>query len=89
MFPLPYGFVLMNDSSYLQGIPDLTILYYDKWATLEVKPKADAEQEPNQDWYVEKMDACSFSAFIYPENEEEVLYALQEALRPRRQARYT
>ena len=29
--------IMKNDSSYIQGIPDLLILYRDKWAALEVK----------------------------------------------------
>ena len=39
---------------------------------------------PNQLYYVEKFNAWSFSAFIYPENEEEVLYALQRSFQNRR-----
>ena len=34
--------VMKNDSSYIQGIPDLLILYRDKWAALEVKKSATA-----------------------------------------------
>jgi hypothetical protein len=41
--------VLKNDSSYLQGIPDLSIFYKDKWAMLEVKKdeKANNYKTPN------------------------------------------
>lgn len=65
--------VMKNDSSYIQGIPDLLVLYRDKWASLEVKKSANAKRQPNQEYYVEKMDAMSFAAFIYPENKDEVL----------------
>lgn len=76
--------VLKNDSSYIQGIPDLLILFEDRWASLELKKSETASHRPNQEYYVELMDKMSFSRFIYPENKEEVLYELQEALFARR-----
>jgi hypothetical protein len=72
----PGCLVLKEDSGYLQGIPDLLILYRNKWATLEVKIDEDAEHQPNQDYYVGKMNEMSFSSFIFPENEEMVLNEL-------------
>jgi hypothetical protein len=69
----PGCIVLKNDSSYIQGIPDLIILYEDMWAALEVKKDGRAHHQPNQDYYVCKMDEMSFAAFIFPDNEEEVL----------------
>lgn len=65
------------DEQYIQGIPDLLILYNDKWATLECKRNASASHRPNQDYYVNKMNSMSFSKFIYPDNKEEVLNELQ------------
>jgi len=73
----PGCIVIKNDSGYLQGIPDLLILYNNKWATLECKQSAGAKKQPNQNYYVDKMNKMSFSRFIYPENKEEVLYDLQ------------
>lgn len=81
---LPGCVVMKNDPNYIQGIPDLTILHGEKWATLEVKKDANSSHQPNQDYYVEKMNSMSFSAFIYPENKEEVLHGLQRTLRPER-----
>lgn len=75
----PGCMVLKNDSSYLQGVPDLLVLYNDRWASLEVKKNANARHQPNQDYYVDKMNEMSFSRFICPENEEEVLSDLKRA----------
>lgn len=69
--------VMKNDSSYIQGIPDLLVLYKDKWAALEVKKNATAKHQPNQDYYVNKMNQMSMSKFIYPENKDEVLSELK------------
>lgn len=69
----PGSIVLKNDPTYIQGIPDLLVLYKDKWASLEVKRSAGASHRPNQDYYVNKMNKMSFSRFIFPENETEVL----------------
>lgn len=65
--------VLKNDSSYIQGIPDLLILHGDKWASLEVKKSLSAPRQPNQEYYVDRMDRMGFSRFIAPENKDEVL----------------
>lgn len=74
----PGCIILKNDANYLQGVPDRIILWNDKWATLETKKTKNASRQPNQDYYVNKMNEMSFSAFIYPENMEEVLDGLQQ-----------
>ena len=73
----PDCFIMKNDPTYLQGVPDLLVLYGDKWATLECKKSANARHQPNQDYYVGKMNDMSFSRFIFPENEQEVLDELK------------
>ena len=83
----PEAIVLKNDSSYKQGIPDLTVLHKDKWAALECKQHDKASHRPNQDYYISKMDEMSFARFISPENEEDVLNEMDEAFKTRRSTR--
>lgn len=73
--------VMKLDSSYIQGIPDLLVLYKDKWATLECKKFSKAKHRPNQDHYVDILNKMSFSRFISPENKEEVLNELQQTFK--------
>lgn len=79
--------IMKNDAAYQQGILDLTLLWRQCWAALEVKASIDAVLQPNQRYFVEKLDEMSFAAIICPENEEEVLTALQEAFASRGCAR--
>ncbi len=76
---LPGCIVIKNDASYIQGFPDLTVFYKDKWAVLECKKSAKAKKQPNQEYYVDTLNRMSYSSFIYPENKEEVLNELQQA----------
>ena len=62
-----------------QGIPDLLVLWRDKWAMLECKAWRRAHKQPNQDYWVKQYGEMSFSRFINPENCEEVLRELQQA----------
>lgn len=71
--------ILKNDSSYIQGFPDWTILYKDKWAVLEAKRAKNAKKQPNQEYYVDQLNAMSYSSFVYPENKEVVLRELHKA----------
>lgn len=78
----PGSLIMKNDAGYIQGIPDLIILHGKKWAGLECKKNKGASQQPNQEYYIDKMNKMSFAAFISPENREELLNELQRALRP-------
>lgn len=79
----PGCMVLKNDPSYKQGILDLTILYNHTWAMLEVKDNAKSRRRPNQAYYIKLFQDLSFADWIYPENEEEVLDAMEEAFASR------
>ena len=83
----PDCYILKNDANYMQGVPDLIVLYLDRWAMLEVKASVDSSFQPNQAYYVSELNHMSFAAFIYPENEDEVFRDLQSALAPRRSSR--
>ena len=79
--------VLKNDANYIQGIPDLTVFYNNRWAMLECKRSENEQHQPNQDYYVERMDEMSFARFIFPENMEEVLHDLERSFQASRSAR--
>lgn len=83
----PGCMVLKNDPNYIQGIPDLLVLYEGRWAALECKKAHNAEHQPNQDYYVERMNGMSFSRFVYPENKEDVLRELQQSFESGRSTR--
>lgn len=82
------GCIVMHlDPNEIQGIPDLIILYKDRWAVLEGKRHANANVQPNQEYYVKLMGSMSYASFIYPENMEVVIRELQQAFTSERQAR--
>ena len=78
--------ILKNDPNYIQGFPDLTVFYKNKWAVLEVKKDISEMSKTtssirNQKFYIRMLDKMSFARFIYPQNEKEVLDELQQAFR--------
>jgi hypothetical protein len=84
---IPGSIVIKNDSSLMPGIPDLLVLYEDRWAMLEVKMSNDSSYQPNQDYYIDLFSQMSYASFIFPEIEEEVLYDLQFSFGLVREAR--
>lgn len=72
----PEAVVLKNDANYIQGFPDLLVLNKNRYAVLEVKRSKSASHQPNQDYYISHFAPYAFSAFVYPENEQEVLDGL-------------
>ena len=78
---LPGCMIIKTDPTYKQGIPDLLILYGERWATLEMKRGRTSKHQPNQDYYVELMDKMSFSRFIYPDIKDRVLDDLEDFMR--------
>lgn len=74
----PGCIVIKNDAQLKQGIPDLTVLFKDHWAMLEVKNSENASHRPNQDYIINKLLGMGYAAFIYPENEEKIFAELKE-----------
>ena len=80
----PEAIVLKNDPKYIDGFPDLTVLYFATYFILEVKKSRDAylkslRKQKNQKYYIDKLAKMAHAAFVYPENKEEVLHAMEEA----------
>jgi len=72
-FLYPTSIITHMDPCEIQGIPDILILYNNRWATLEGKKSSEESFRPNQLYYIDLMNKMSFSRAIYPENEKEVL----------------
>ena len=85
----PNCIILKNDTNYIQGIPDLLILYKHMWAALECKRSFHEPYQSNQEYYLEVMEDMSFASMICPENREAVLYELQRSFSARRPARFS
>ena len=79
-FLFPGCYVIKTDPAYIQGFPDLIILFRDRWAALECKQSSKASYQPNQKYYLESLDRMSYANSIYPENKERVICELQQAL---------
>lgn len=67
-----------------QGIPDKIVLHDGQFGILETKAGFKSKKQPNQDHHVERLGKKGFSAFINPDNCDEVLDALQSTFRARR-----
>lgn len=83
----PGCIILKNDADYIQGFPDLTILYKNMWAVLECKRSLNEPYRPNQPYYLDVCDRMSFASMICPENKEAVLNELQRSFSFSRSAR--
>lgn len=84
---LPGVEIFKGDTRYKQGSPDLIVLYQDRWAILEVKRTATSSKQPNQGYYIDKLNKMSYAAFIHPGNEEEILDGIQRSLQNPRSPR--
>ena len=78
----PDSYILKQNNCGIQGMPDLFIINGNKWVALECKDSKSAKHQPNQDYYVNKLNDMSYASFIFPENKEEVLNEVFKALQP-------
>lgn len=79
--------ILKTNPNYIQGFPDLIILYKRNWACLECKQSARAKVRPNQRFYISLLNAMSYASFVYPENKEEVLHELEQTFKTSKRSR--
>jgi hypothetical protein len=77
----PESIILKNDPNYIQGFPDILILYNNSWAALETKKRVNANRQPNQQYYIDKLNRMSYASFIYQGNKERILDELQQTFR--------
>lgn len=77
----------IDGERYSQGVLDILVLYRGRVAALELKRARTAAKQANQEYFVQQFGDVCFAAFIFPENEEEVLNDLQQAFSSRRSAR--
>ena len=73
---LPGCVIMKNDANYRQGVPDILILFKRRWGMLEVKKSPTANQQPNQKYWVKRLDEMGYSSFVFPENKDAVLREL-------------
>jgi len=70
---IPGCLVLLKPGYYVQGFPDLMVLYKNQWAALECKASASSVYQPNQEWWIGELDSMGFASMICPENRQEIL----------------
>lgn len=73
---IPECLVLVKPGFYVQGFPDLMVLYKTQWVALECKrktPTRDDDYEPNQEWWIRELDEMGYAAMICPENRKEII----------------
>lgn len=77
----PNADILKNNANYKQGYPDLMVRIGFQVFMLEVKASAKSKHQPNQDYYVDRINETGgFARFVYPENEKEILNEIQRSL---------
>jgi len=83
----PGAYVIKNNPNYRQGFPDRIFLYDNFWAAFDTKREASASHQPNQAYYIKRLNQMSLAMFVYPENEQEFLDAIQRSQQLARRSR--
>jgi hypothetical protein len=85
----PGAVVLKNDPLYIQGFPDLTILYGTHWAVLESKLGVESIFQPNQRFYLDLLNKMSFASPVNRYTLEEILNEMERSfISPRNTLRF-
>jgi len=75
----PIDLEYIHTRSHNRSFPDLLILGPGStWAALEFKAAEEADHQPNQAWYINRLNHWAYATFMYPENREEVLGDLEK-----------
>lgn len=74
----PLCTILKNDPAWQQGIPDILILFGNRWAMLEFKQTTSSARRANQEYFIDMFNQMSFARFVHPDNVEDVLHDLQQ-----------
>lgn len=75
---MPKAIIMKNDANYVQGIPDWIVIDQSGVYIFEIKRNKCASRQPNQEYYINYFRKLGYyAAIVYPENEEEVLDAIQ------------
>lgn len=77
----PDCIITQLDPTYIQGIPDLLILFKNKWAALECKKSPNASKRPNQEYWINTMNNMSYASFISPESKDRILNELEHTFK--------
>jgi len=77
----PAATVIKVDPTFRKSFPDVIMLGPGSfWGAFETKRAYGSPQQPNQSYYIDVMDAQCFGRFVQPENLEEVLRDLEQAI---------
>lgn len=73
--------IRLDANKNYQGIPDFLVLCPEGWGIFETKRRPNSRKQPNQDHHIKRLSKIGFSAFINPDNMDEVLDDFQSTLR--------
>ena len=75
----PGAVVIKTDPNYIQGFPDLLFLHDSFWGALEIKRARTSVRQPNQEYWVQRLNLMSYSKFVYPGNALDILEEIEVA----------
>lgn len=73
----PGAVVIKTDPNFIQGFPDLLFLQDSFWGALELKRAQNSARQPNQEYWVQRLNLMSYGRFVYPGNLQFTLKELE------------